>query len=112
MRFAFDCATFASPVILLVTIYGLRVAEFYLLTTIACGIVIVLILIFNKKFKLINCNDLATIDVQKNQDNHIEIKLIKLSISVFRTVLFIVTGIFILATDFRIFKIIRHFINN
>lgn len=104
MRFAFDCATFVSPVILLVTIYGLRVAEFYLLTTIACGVVIILILIFNKKFKLINYNDLATIDVQKNQDNHVEIKLIKLSISVFRTVLFIVTGISILATDFRIFK--------
>ena len=69
MRVAFDCATFVSPVILLVTIYGLRVAEFYFLTTIACGVVIVFILMFNKNFKLINYNDLATIDVQKNQDN-------------------------------------------
>ena len=104
MRVAFDCATFVSPVILLVTIYGLRVAEFYFLTTIACGVVIVFILMFNKNFKLINYNDLATIDVQKNQDNHVGIKLIKLSISVFRTVLFIVTGISILATDFKIFE--------
>ena len=104
MRVAFDCATFVSPVILLVTIYGLRVAEFYFLTTIACAVVLVFILILNKNFKLINYNDLTTIDVQKIQDNNVEIKLIKLSISVFRTVLFIVTGISILATDFKIFE--------
>ena len=93
-----------SPVILLVTIFGLRVAEFYFLTTIACAVVLVFILILNKNFKLINYNDLTTIDVQKIQDNNVEIKLIKLSISVFRTVLFIVTGISILATDFKIFE--------
>ena len=59
----------------------------------------------NKKFKaeLVKYDHSNKFDEQMVEETNVDIKLIKLSINVFRTTLFVIVSISILATDFRIF---------
>jgi hypothetical protein len=105
MNFAVDCLTFISPNILLLTVFGTRITEFYILTLLVCLFVAIVVLLCGEKITttFISFHRSVKFNDQKVSETNLEIKLIKLSINAFRTTLFVIVCISILATDFKIF---------
>ena len=98
-----DFCTYVTPIIYYITIYGKFAAKFYNIILIISFIVFILILLYKIPSCFIETCDNEQINC-KMTALHLEMKVIRLSINVYRTSVFIITSVAIIACDFKIFE--------
>ena len=91
------------PIIYYITIYGKYSTEFYYIILNITLIVFVVILINKLPIKFAESFETDQIDTKLSAFD-LENKVIKLSINVFRTSVFIITSVAIVACDFNVFE--------
>jgi phosphatidylinositol glycan class W len=93
--------SFVLPIVFYITLFGLKAKEFYVLMIIF-NIIILKVVFSNKNHIIYNNYDEIHANYAKNL-NQLELKIIKLSVNSFRTSVFIITSVAIIAVDFFIF---------
>ena len=93
--------SFVLPIVFYITLFGLKVTEFYIII-IVLNLIILKLVISNKNHIMFNNHDRVQAD-NSNNLNQLELKIIKLSVNSFRTCVVIITSVAIFAVDFSIF---------
>jgi phosphatidylinositol glycan class W len=97
--------SFVLPIVLYVTLFGLKAKEFYIIM-IVLNIIILKLVISNKSHIIYNNYDQIHVD-HSNNLNQLDLKIINLSVNSFRTSVIIITSVAILAVDFLIFPYVH-----